>query len=87
MGLDYTDGCINFRDVAGYINLILEKEILPEGKIYRGGSIDYVEDLKEIGNTKSVLNLRNGKDQENFEIEYYHFPMSNKIEKYDTSQK
>jgi len=25
MGLDYTDGCVNFRDIGGYINLIVEK--------------------------------------------------------------
>lgn len=87
MGLDYTDGCVNFRDVGGYINLILEKESLPEGKIYRGGSIDYIEALEDIGHSKSIINLRNGKDQENFELDYYHFPMSNKIEKYNTAQK
>ena len=87
MGLDYTDGCVNFRDIGGYINLILEKEVLPEGKLFRGGSIDYIERLADIGHIKSLINLRNGKDPENFDITYYHFPMSNKIEKYNTSLK
>ena len=87
MGLDYTDGCVNFRDIGGYINLILGKEVLPEGKIFRGGSIDYIEDLADIGHIKALMNLRNGKDPENFDIKYYHFPMSNKIEKYNTALK
>jgi protein-tyrosine phosphatase len=87
MGLDYTDGCVNFRDIGEYINLILEKEVLPEGKLFRGGSIDYIESLVEIGNIKSLINLRNGTDPTGFDIKYYHFPMSNKIEKYNTTLK
>lgn len=87
MGLDYTAGCVNFRDLGGYINLILGKDCLPEGLLYRGGSIDYVETLDEIGNAASIINLRNGQDPQNFAVDYYHFPMSNKIEKYDTTQK
>lgn len=40
MGLDYTEGCVNFRDFGGYVNLIAGQNLLPEGKLYRGGSID-----------------------------------------------
>ncbi|OJJ20937.1 tyrosine protein phosphatase [marine bacterium AO1-C] len=87
MGLDYTDGCVNFRDVGGYVNLILEKDVLPEGKIFRGGSIDYIENLGEIGQVHSIINLRNRPDYQNFAVDYFHFPMSNKVEKYDTTQK
>lgn len=87
MGLDYTDGCMNYRDVGEFINLIANKKVLIEGKILRGGSIDYIKKLSEIGNAKSIINLRNGPDSENFDSDYFHFPMSNKIEKYDTSQK
>ena len=43
MGLDYTDGCINFRDIGGYVNLIMGKTMLREGCLFRGGSIDYVD--------------------------------------------
>ncbi len=87
MGLDYTNGCVNFRDFGAYINLILDQELLPEGKFYRGGSIDYVKEHHEIAGVQSVISLRNGPDYEAFDIDYYHFPMSNKIEKYDTTQK
>lgn len=87
MGLDYSEGCVNLRDVGEYINLILEEEILPTGRIIRGGSIDYVRERREIENAKTIVNLRNGGDDLMFDLDYYHFPMSNKIEKYDTSQK
>ena len=87
MGLDYTDGCVNFRDVGVFIHLISGNKLLPEQRIYRGGSIDYVTTHKEIDHVKSVVNLRNGPDPDEFDIDYLHFPMSNKIEKYDTTQK
>lgn len=87
MGLDYTNGCVNFRDVGAFVNLIIGKTILQEEKLYRGGSIDYVKEHAEIANVKSVISLRNGPDSKSFEVDYYHFPMSNKVEKYDTRQK
>ena len=87
MSLDYTDGCVNFRDIGGYINLIVGKEVLPEGQLLRGGSIDYIQSVEEIGSAKSIINLRNGKDREDFDLDYFHFPMLNKVEKYDTAQK
>lgn len=87
MVLDYTEGCVNFRDVGEYINLILDKQVFLKNKLLRGGSIDYIKGLSEIGNPKSIFNLRNGHDSECENVDYYHFPMLNKIEKYDTSQK
>lgn len=87
MGLDYTDGCVNFRDVGAFINLIVGKPLFQEEKLYRGGSIDYVKEHAEIANVKSVISLRNGPDSASFGADYFHFPMSNKIEKYDTRQK
>jgi protein-tyrosine phosphatase len=56
-------------------------------KLFRGGSIDYIKNLDEIGNPQLVFNLRNGEDSNLDNLDYYHFLMSNKIEKYDTSQK
>ncbi len=87
MGLDYTEGCVNFRDLGEFINLIAGKEYFIKGTILRGGSIDYVKSLDEIANAKSIINLRNGSDAMTFGADYFHFPMSNKIEKYDTAQK
>ncbi|BDD11842.1 hypothetical protein FUAX_42740 (plasmid) [Fulvitalea axinellae] len=87
MGLDYSDGCVNFRDVGEFVNLIYGEELLNENILFRGGSIDFVDHRNEIGNASSIINLRNGPDSMVFESDYLHFPMSNKIEKYDTSQK
>ena len=87
MGLDYLDACVNFRDVGEFVNLISGEKVLKEKLLLRGGSIDYVNDLGEIGHASSIINLRNGSDSMIFKSEYFHFPMSNKIEKYDTSQK
>lgn len=87
MGLDYTDGCVNFRDVGEFINLISNKKVLNKGLLLRGGSIDFVKKIDEIGNAESILNLRNSSDAQTFNSNYFDFPMSNKIEKYDTSQK
>lgn len=87
MGLDYTDGCVNFRDVGGYINLILGAQKLKEQMLFRGGSIDYVNEHQEIKSVQSIINLRNGADGQLFNVDYYHFPMTNKVEKYHTAQK
>ncbi|GAB5528033.1 MAG: hypothetical protein Roseis2KO_59050 [Roseivirga sp.] len=87
MGLDYTNGCVNFRDVGEYLQLITGKSIFPTGRLYRGGSIDHVKDIDEIDNPGSVISLRGSVDYEQFDIDYYHFPMDNKIEKYHTDKK
>lgn len=87
MGLDYTNGCVNFRDLGEYINLIIGEDKFEEKILFRGGSIDHVKTLDEIGNPASIINLRNGEDYQVFDVDYYHFPMANKVEKYDTSQK
>ena len=87
MGLDYTDGCVNLRDVGEFVNLINGRAMMPEQKLYRGGSIDYVKSDEEIYNVRSIINLRNREDFAGFNADYYHFPMANKVEKYDTTQK
>lgn len=86
MGLDYTDGCVNFRDVGEYLQLIKEESTFPTGRLYRGGSIDYVKHIGEISNPGSVISLRGSVDYQQFDIDYYHFPMDNKIEKYHTGK-
>ena len=86
MALDYTSGCVNFRDVGAFVNLILGENLLPEERIYRGGSTDYITHKAEIGKPGTIFNLRNGHDPNIFDADYIHFPMSNKIEKYNTAQ-
>lgn len=87
MGLDYTNECVNFRDVGDFINTIRGNSRFKQNQLLRGGSIDYVKNQEEIGIPHSIINLRNSADSELFESDYFHFPMANNIEKYDTSQK
>ncbi len=86
MGLDYTAGCINFRDVGEYVNWLADKKILPVNKLFRGGKTDFVKDSNEIGSPKTIINLRQGQDQVDFGVTYHHFPLANKVEKYHTEQ-
>lgn len=37
MGLDYTYGSVNFRDIGEFVNLIAEREIMQKDKLFRGG--------------------------------------------------
>ena len=87
MGLDYTNGCVNFRDVGEFINLIMNEKYLFEGKLLRGGSIDFVEKISEIGNPKTIISLKNSPDPERFDSQYFHFPLPKKVERYETYQK
>lgn len=87
MGLDYTSGCVNFRDAGEFITFINGDEIIPHNKLYRGGSIDFVTDWNDIEKAKTIINLRNGRDDTLFNAAYYHFPMANKVEKYNTHLK
>ena len=87
MGLDYSRGCVNFRDVGEYVNLIAQTEVLPEKRILRGGKLDDVPSLEAIGNPHTIINLRRGEDTVFPTIANYHFPISNDYEKYDTRDK
>jgi protein-tyrosine phosphatase len=85
MALDYSAGCVNFRDVGEFLHLIAGKSILPPGKLLRGGKIDFVDSLDEIGSPKTIINLRNGPDQHSWPVTTLHFPTANTLEKYDTA--
>ncbi|MGK7874930.1 MAG: tyrosine-protein phosphatase [Xenococcaceae cyanobacterium] len=87
MSLDYTAGCVNFRDVGEFINFILGQEVLPAGRLFRGGKIDFVEEHSQIGFAASIINLRRVRDSEKFKAAYFHFPISNDYEKYHTFDK
>ncbi len=89
MTLDYSKGCVNFRDVGEWINLIAGHTIVPEGRIYRGGKLEFVNSSDDIYNPGTIVNLRKGEDPFNKLInsDYFHFPISNDYEKYETKNK
>lgn len=80
------DSCINFRDVGEWVNLIADKKLLPLKRIYRSGKLSFVETAEQIGHPGTVINLRRGPDSKEhlFGAEYFHFPISNDYEKYET---
>jgi protein-tyrosine phosphatase len=87
MTLNYTSGCVNFRDVGLFVNWLANEKLLPENKLFRGGSIDFVKDLAEINQVKTIINLRQRADYQYFNLNYLHFPITNETEKYNTQDK
>lgn len=86
MGLDYTTGSVNFRDVGAFVNLIAGHDLMHENLLFRGGKTDFCKSGKEIGSPKTIINLRQGKDKQQFNAKrMIHFPVSNDHEKYNTS--
>jgi protein-tyrosine phosphatase len=84
MSLDYSQGCVNFRDVGEFVNLLANQTLLPLGKLYRGGKLDFVVNATDIGSPKTIVNLRKGEDISIFNTTMLHFPISNDYEKYET---
>jgi protein-tyrosine phosphatase len=89
MSLDYSKGCVNFRDVGECLNLLASRDVFPAGRLFRGGKLDFVETAEEIYCPGTIINLRKGHDPENkrFRADYWHFPISNDHEKYDTTDR
>ncbi len=77
----------NFRDVGHIINDKIKNKIMYEKRIYRGGKIDEIKSLNEIGNPQIIINLISLKDsvKKYPNIKLIHFPILNKFEKYDTN--
>ncbi len=89
MTLDYTKGCVNFRDAGEWINEIAGQNMVPTGKIFRGGKLEFIKSPEEISHPGTIVNLRNGPDPDDkiFNSDYFHFPTSNDYEKYETRHK
>jgi protein-tyrosine phosphatase len=66
MVLDYSKGCVNFRDVGNSVNILAGDELLPESKIFRGGKLDFVSSAMELGNPRAIINLRRSIDTKTF---------------------
>lgn len=87
MSLDYSSGCVNFRDVGESLELIADSLVFPTRKLFRGGKIDFVTDVATIQNPATILNLRRGPDPQHLSAAYAHFPASKDLEKYETSNR
>jgi protein-tyrosine phosphatase len=87
MSLDYSQGCVNFRDVGEFVNLIASQDLLPPRRLYRGGKLDFVLSAVHIGSPGTILNLRKSEDVFSFNAQTLHFPISNDYEKYETANR
>jgi protein-tyrosine phosphatase len=61
--------------------------LLPVGKLYRGGKLEFVVSAVHIGSPRTIVNLRKGDDTNTFNTHVFHFPISNDYEKYETSNR
>lgn len=86
MLLNPTDTCLNFRDVGEFVNLIAGRRLLPERRLYRGGSLDAVFSPAAVGAPATIVNLRTSADPDSFGARVYHLPISNDLEKYETER-
>ena len=84
MSLDYSKGCVNFRDVGDTVNILTGVSLLPKCKILRGGKLDFVSSSVDVGNPGTMINLRRSKDLKTFGVQVFDFPISNDYEKYRT---
>lgn len=76
--LDYTnpDLAVNFRDAGEFINLIAGHVVLPEGRIFRGGTLRAITNPSVIGNPKTIFCLQKGSDYPIPGVTIFHFPIS-----------
>ncbi len=69
------------------MNLLASQILLPVGKLYRGGKLEFVASSVDIGSPKTIVNLRRGEDTNTFDARALHFPISNDYEKYETANR
>lgn len=77
-GLDYSAGCVNFRDVGEWVEVLVgHTRYLPRGRILRGGKLDAVTSVEAIGNPATVLNVRRGPDRRPaaWDCDWVHVPL------------
>ena len=75
----------NFRDVGEALSLWIDPPPLPVGRLFRGGRIDALSRLEEIGCPRTILNLRSGPDPAHMDAVVVHVPAPNHLENYETS--
>lgn len=87
MSLDYTAGCVNFRDVGEVVNLIADATLIPTRRLYRGGKVEFVRSLAQVGGARSMVNLRVSADPEFADVRQIHIPATDSQDKYETSRR
>ena len=75
----------NFRDVGQALTLWLEPSPILPGRLFRGGRIDALSTLADIGFPGTIVNLRQGADPTHLQVRNVHVPAPDRVENYETS--
>ncbi len=78
---------VNFRDVGETLGLWLEPSPLSAGRLFRGGCFDTLDTLHDLGEPKTILNLRFGADPTHLRASIIHLPAPDSFENYDTRRR
>jgi protein-tyrosine phosphatase len=78
---------VNFRDVGEALGLWLEPPPVRVGRLFRGGRFDSLTRLEELGNPRTILNLRRGNDPEHLGVPIIHVPAPDDLENYNTRER
>lgn len=82
-----TEDCKNFRDIGVWVNLLAAHPLLPEGRLFRGGKLDWVQAAADIGQPGTILNLRRKADSQTFGATLWHVPLATDMDSYATAQR
>jgi protein-tyrosine phosphatase len=78
---------VNFRDVGEALSLWLEPPPIRVGRLFRGGRFDSLARLQDLGNPRTILNLRRGGDPEHLGVPVIHVPAPDDLENYNTRER
>jgi protein-tyrosine phosphatase len=79
---------LNYRDVGDALGLWLSPSPIPPGRLLRGGKFDQMTSPSDLGEPRTILNLRRGLDPTHLQgVAHIHVPAANEIENYDTRQR
>jgi protein-tyrosine phosphatase len=80
--------CPNLRDVGTCLNSLAGAFAMPERRLLRGGTIDNAAVAEDVGTPGTIINLRPRDDapETRFGVDYWHFPIANRVEKYATDR-
>lgn len=76
----------NFRDVGEALGLWLDPAPIRAGRLFRGGRLDPLTTLDELGKPGTLLNLRRGPDPDHLDVRVAHVPACDDVENYETEQ-
>lgn len=78
---------VNFRDVGEALGLWLDPSPIRVGRLFRGGRLDGLTRIEDLGHPGTILNLRTGSDPTHLEVPIIHVPAPDDLENYNTEER